>query len=110
MKELLSVLVKSQAQATTVHTGHNLACHPCGSMSHCFKNYDTADPAVHEVVSVKGNVEQLDQWVVATGQQEQRQHVHDRQYTCAVSDLGSNITAAPMDAHDAKGDVHCQVA
>lgn len=79
-------------------------------MSDGFKDHNTTNPAVHEVVSVERDVEQLDQWVVTASEQEQRKHVHHRQHARAVSDLSGNVASAPMDTDNAEGNVHCKVA
>ena len=50
-----------------------------------FQNDDPAKPAVHEVECVKGDARQLEEWVVAPSQQEQRYHVHNRQHSCAFN-------------------------
>ena len=87
----------------------NLVCDPADGVRKRLKDHDTSKPAVNQVHGVEGDTSQLDDGVVATSQEEERQHVHDRQNTGTVSNLCSNITAAPMDAEDTENDVHCQV-
>lgn len=79
-------------------------------MSESLKNDDAANPAVDKVEGVERDASDLDEGVVATSEEEEREHVHDTQDTGAVTELGCSALRAPVDEDDGEGNVHASVA
>ena len=76
----------------TCAVGGMLVTSPGDRMDDCFKSHQPANPAMEQIVGVEAYSEKVDQWVVAPGKDNQRNHVDHRQMTCATAKLGQGCS------------------
>lgn len=93
-------------------TGQDLSGHPGGGVRNGFKDNDPSEPTVDEVHGVERNSGDLDDRVVASSKEEQRNHVDDRHDTGTVAELssGGGIALAEVDLPHAESAVGSEVA
>lgn len=93
-------------------TGLDLGSHPGNGVSNGFKDSDSSEPTVDKVHGVERDSGELDDGVVASGEKEQRNHVHDRHDTGTVAELCSRgvIALFPIDPPDAEANIGSEVA
>jgi len=84
---------------------------PGNSVSNGFKNNDTAKPSVNQVHRVKRDAGQLDDWIVAPGQEEKRDHVDDSHNAGTGDELAGTFgVVAVVNPPEAEADVDTKVA
>ncbi len=76
-----------------LHARPAIVCHlhngPSDEVDDDLDDGDAAHPPVQQVVGVGADVEQADQGVVAAGEDDERDHVDDREGSRAAADLGA---------------------
>jgi hypothetical protein len=89
----------------------DLVCDPADGVCKSLENHDTSKPAVNQVHGVEGDTGQLDDGVVATSEEEEGNHVHDRHDTGTAEKLASTgREAAVIDLPETESNVGSKVA
>lgn len=89
----------------------DLDCDPADGVCKSLEDHDTSEPAVNQVHGVEGDTGQLDDGVVATGQKEEGNHVHDSHDTGTAKELASTgREAAVIDLPETESNVGGKVA
>ena len=92
-------------------TGLNLDSDPANGVGKSLKDNDTSKPAVDQVHGIERDTGELDDGVVAAGQEEEGDHVDDRHDARTAEKLtGTGREATVVDLPDAKSDVDGEVA
>ena len=93
-------------------TSLDLGSHPGNGVGNGFQDGDPSKPTVDEVHGVERNSSKLDDGVVASGEEEQRNHVDDRHHTGTVAELCSRggIALVPVNPPDAETNIGSKVA
>lgn len=84
---------------------------PAQSVNNRLKNNHTPHPSMKQVVGVETDLKKSNQWIVASCEDDERNHVDDGHDTCSTSQLSDNLVVIAFGVVKVStvGEVGCEV-